>query len=98
MLAGLLSINLLQSPVQATITNSDQTFSGVNLTVTSSAVAIYLGYNYLVRKDNLVKNTHPIAQIWYDAMTKKYSAAHLDLKAFVQKPKFGMIMVIRALC
>lgn len=89
--AALLSINLMQSPVQATILNDNQTFYPNIAQGTGVAVILYVGYNYLIRQEYLVKNKFPVAQAWYDALAQKYPAAHLDQKQFVQKPKLSLI-------
>lgn len=99
---AIISLSCMQSPIQATIANSNDTtiphatyFSnGATLT----AVTLYLGYNYLMREDALVQNKYPIAQDWYAAMTAKYPAAHFETKQFLQSPKYGVLPRIRKNC
>lgn len=89
--AALLGINLMQSPVQATILNDNTTYYPNIAQGAGVAVALYVGYNYLIRQEYLVANKFPVAQAWYDALAQKYPAAHLDQKQFVQKPKHSLI-------
>lgn len=83
--AAILSINLLQSPLPATIINKDSTYALPFNAAAMSAGAVYLGYNFLVRQDYLVSKKAPEAQLWYEAMAEKYPNAHLQTKQFVQK-------------
>lgn len=89
--AALLSIDLLQSPLQATIKQENPVYYKNALTGAGIAVALYIGYNYLIRQEYLVCNKFPIAQTWYDKLAKKYPEARLDQKQFIQKPKLSII-------
>ncbi len=95
--AAILAINLMQSPIQATITNESPT-SEKSITFTDNiiptvyiAAGLYIGYNFLIRQEYLVQNKFPIAQLWYENLTKKYPAAHFETKQFIQKPQFSLI-------
>jgi hypothetical protein len=95
--AAMLCINLIQSQIQATISNENPTteksitFSDNVLPTVYIAASLYIGYNYLIRQEYLVQNKFPIAQMWYEELTKKYPAAQFESKQFVQKPKFSII-------
>jgi Zn-dependent protease with chaperone function len=89
--AAILCINVLQSPIQATIKNEDTTFCPDIMPGIYTAAALYFGYNYLIRQEYLVKNKYPVAQAWYDMLAEKYPAAHLNQKQFVQTPKISLI-------
>lgn len=89
--AAMLAINLMQSPLEATITKENDLFHPSVMTGAGLAVTCYIGYNYLIRQEFLVKNKFPVAQAWYDALAIKYPAAHLDQKQFVQTPKLSLI-------
>ena len=90
--ATILCINILQSPIQATIKNEDTTFCANGLMPgVFIATGLYFGYNYLIRQEYLVKCRFPVAQAWYDALAQKYPAAHFDQKQFVQTPKVCML-------
>ncbi|MDP3788117.1 MAG: M48 family metalloprotease [Candidatus Chromulinivorax sp.] len=88
---AMLAINLMQSPIEATITNENDIYYPHVMTGAGMAVTLYIGYNYLIRQEFLVKNKFPVAQAWYDALTQKYPAAHLDQKQFVQTPKLSLL-------
>ena len=89
--AATLCLNMLQSTIQATIKNENTTFCPNVLPGIYLATGLYLGYNFLIRQEYLVKNRFPVAQAWYDEITKKYPAAHFDQKQFVQSPKISLI-------
>ena len=95
----LLSLNLIQSPIQAT-TKENHALCDASTSflpdfvapAAAAAIVVYVGYNYLVRTEYLVKNKFPHAQTWYENLTQKYPAAHLDKKQFILKPAFSPIL------
>ena len=90
---ALLSINLTQAPIKANLINVNaETTNAIPPTVLA-ATCIYVGYNYLMRDEHLVRNKFPHAQTWYDDMATKYPEAHLNKKQFVQslKPNTSLI-------
>jgi|SRR3989339_933678 len=88
---AMLCLNMLQPSMQATIKNENTTFTPNILPGMYLATGLYIGYNFLIRQEYLVKNKFPVAQAWYDVITKKYPAAHFDKKQFVQTPKNSII-------
>ncbi len=89
--AAILATNLVQSPIHATISNENKMYHPHIMTGAGTAVTLYIGYNYLIRQEFLVKNKFPVAQAWYDQLTQKYPAAYLNHKQFVQTPQFSLI-------
>ena len=84
-LIGLLSINLTQTPLQASPTG--QAIS--NITTFSTIIGLitlsnYINCTYLVQEKFLVKADYPHAQAWYNEMAKKHPTAHLNDKLFLQ--------------
>lgn len=89
--ASILSIQLLQSPVQAKIFNADTTMPDTTVTITAlTAAGLYIGYNYLTRQDYLVEKKHPHAYAWYQAMQLKYPGIFDDI-LFIQTPTGSLI-------
>lgn len=90
-LAALLSFHVMQSPIQTKALNNNASLSNAIPPTALVAVCIYVGYNYLIREDFLVENKFPHVQTWYNAMKKKYPAAHFDTKMLVQTPKLSLV-------
>ncbi|MGZ6254816.1 MAG: hypothetical protein ACXWL5_02430 [Candidatus Chromulinivorax sp.] len=86
-LATLLTFGLSQGIV-ADISNAKNTNFPKSFTPAIIAGgALYIGYNYLVREDMLVENTHPHAFAWFKEIQKKYNNKELNQVVFLQKPK-----------
>ena len=87
LLATLLTFGLGQTMV-ADITNASNTnFPKAFTPAILAGGALYIGYNYLVREDMLVENTHPHAFAWFKEIQKKYNNEELNQIIFLQKPK-----------
>lgn len=88
---------MMQSPIEATISNQiptreqSVTFPDTIAPTIYMGAGLYIGYNYLIRQGYLVENKFPIAHAWYQALTLKYPDAHFDTKQFVQIPQFSLL-------
>lgn len=81
-LAALLTCNVT-SPVE--YTEQKQAAAIITGLVAVGGVYNYIRYTYFDRPEEFyVKHSFPYAQMWYDEMTIKYPAAHLDTKRFLQ--------------
>jgi hypothetical protein len=81
-LALCLSLNVMQSPVQAAVLPTIGLAFTTGISVTNALT--YITTSLLVQEKHLVKAQYPYAQQWYEAMVIKYPTAHLDQKLFLQ--------------
>lgn len=95
LIAGMLiGVQAIETQVQATITGTEFKIPTVLplYGITGTAIALYTGYNFLLRKESLASNKFPEAQAWYTSLIAKYPQANLDKINLIQTPKWNPVL------